>query len=266
MNLSKAVVATLTLIVAVVLTAPADARRRHAPRPSRATILEVLLRKQATELASVKAEIAALRRELRPEVLASVEVRPLPPPRPLLGVPSVTPDLRPATDGAVHVYPATATQRGQHGDQRRTHRHAGLDLGGAYGSPIVASFAGCRLPPPGRDRGYGPMVVVIRGEDGIVYRYAHLSRVIIGPRQCVRTGERIGYMGKVGPRGFPHLHFEMIPVAEYRRRPYGLHRLNPNDYLGGRRGTRMAAGLPMTGRAAVQYAQRHRPVRAAGQQ
>jgi murein DD-endopeptidase MepM/ murein hydrolase activator NlpD len=218
------------------------------------------LRQQAGEIEKMRQELTEIRRELRPDQPASV--------RPLsnrtdtavasLGSEMPLPDTTPKQPPpARHVFPATAIQRGQHNDRRRTHRHAGIDLAGAHGSPIVASFGGRVLPSPGRDRGYGPHVIVIKGNDGIVYRYAHLSSVVVRIGQQVETGQRIGGMGRVGRRGRDHLHFEMIPWAEYRRRPYGVHTLNPNDYLGGNRGKRMVAGAAMMGQAAHRYASAH---------
>ncbi len=82
-------------------------------------------------------------------------------------------------------------------------------------------------------------------------------KVEVGDR--VSTGQQIGTMGKVGRKGFVHLHFEMMRVAEYRRRPYGVHKLDPNDYLGGGRGKSMVAGNAMTGEEARLYAARHTP-------
>jgi murein DD-endopeptidase MepM/ murein hydrolase activator NlpD len=222
-----------------------------------ADVLRRQLKQQAGEIEKMRQELTEIRKELRPDQPASV--------RPLsnrtdtavasLGSEMPLPDAtRKQPPPAMHVFPATAIQRGQHNDRRRTHRHAGIDLAGAHGSPIVASFGGRVLPSPGRDRGYGPHVIVIKGNDGIVYRYAHLSSVAVRIGQQVETGQRIGGMGRVGRRGRDHLHFEMIPWAEYRRRPYGVHTLNPNDYLGGDRGKRMVAGAAMMGQAAHRYA------------
>lgn len=154
------------------------------------------------------------------------------------------PPVIPAPDRRARLFPATAVQRGQFRERRRTHKHAGLDLAGECGSPIVASYAGVTLPAPGGDRGYGPLVRVVLGDDRNVYRYAHMMTTTIKPGQRVATGETIGAMGKAGGRC--HLHYEIIPFAEYRRNPYGVHTLDPNTLLGGRRGSTMTAGVPMT--------------------
>ncbi len=226
-----------------------------------------LVRQQADEIDKMRRELAEIRQQISPNaamvlpapqnnsvVVASASALPQDDPTYIEKKPAPAP---------IHVFPATAVQRGQFNDRRRTHRHAGIDLSGQYGSSIVASFAGVVLPPPGGDRGYGPHCLVVRGDDGIVYRYAHLSSVSVNIGERVAAGQRLGGMGHVGRHGRDHLHFEMIPVAEYRRRPYGVHKLDPNDYLGGGRGKSMIAGNAMTGDAARTYASRHAPSKVA---
>lgn len=245
--------AKLALIASIALIATsADARQRHrATKP-------VADSRVITLLLEMKSEIASLNARIRNNDPAPVAKNSTPvTPQNRLAVASLIElpkEIAPGSRSLVPVMPATAIQRGQWNDKRKRRRHAGIDLGGVWGSEIVASFAGVVLPAPGRDRGYGPRVLVIKGDDGIVYRYAHLATVDVETGQNVLTGQRIGTMGKVGRKGFPHLHFEMMRYAEYRRRPYGVHKLDPNDYLGGGRGTRMVAGDLMQGQAATQYA------------
>jgi len=266
---------TLALIgagLAIALTASvAQARSRHHHHHSARSSSSSADRLAAltSELAAMRRELAMFRQALRPGLASSsadattIFAKDDQPPQNNAVVASLIdlpkePAANPKSPARLGpVMPATAVQRGQFGDRRRTHRHAGIDLGGVYGSPIVASFAGRVLPAPGGDRGYGPHVLVIRGDDDIVYRYAHLASVSVKTGQHVATGQTIGTMGKVGRHGFVHLHFEMMRLAEYRRRPYGLHSLDPNDYLGGGRGKRMAAGEPMRGQAATRYAAAH---------
>lgn len=222
-----------------------------------------LVRQQADEIEKMRHELAEIRQQLSPNAAAVLAV---PPGNPVLAsISPLTPEAPVEQKPSLprHVFPATAIQRGQFNDRRRTHRHAGIDLGGVYGSPIVASFAGVVLPPPGGDRGYGPHCLVVRGDDGLVYRYAHMAKVTVKIGQRVDTGQQIGTMGKVGRHGFVHLHFEMMRVAEYRRRPYGVHKLDPNDYLGGARGRTMVAGVAMTGEQARAYAAQHTPSKVA---
>jgi len=76
-------------------------------------------------------------------------------------------------------------------------------------------------------------------------------QVAIGER--VATGQEIGAMGKVGPRGRPHLHWEVKTAAQYRHWPYGVRGLDPNQLLHGERGATMTAAAPMA-RSAIQVA------------
>lgn len=254
-------------------SSPARGPVRHYSRHARSTggssSLAAIVRHQADQIDRMRRELAEIRQQISPNVAvlttpATQQNNPV-----VVASASALPQDDPTfvekklTQPPVHVFPATAVQRGQFNDRRPRHRHAGIDLAGEYGSPIVASFAGRVLPAPGADRGYGPHVVVVSGDDGVVYRYAHLSSVSVKIGQRVAAGQHLGGMGHVGRRGRDHLHFEMIPVAEYRRRPYGVHRLDPNDYLGGGRGKSMVAGNVMAGDAARAYAARHTPSKVA---
>lgn len=85
--------------------------------------------------------------------------------------------------------------------------HAGLDFKGAVGSPIYAAAKG-RVSFVGWQQGYGN-TVEISHENGMMTRYAHLSRFDVRPGQAVEAGERIAGMGNTGRSTGPHLHFEV---------------------------------------------------------
>jgi murein DD-endopeptidase MepM/ murein hydrolase activator NlpD len=85
--------------------------------------------------------------------------------------------------------------------------HAGLDFRGAVGSPIYAAAKG-RVSYVGWQQGYGKTVEVTHG-NGIMTRYAHLSRFDVKPGQAVEAGDRIAGMGNTGRSTGPHLHFEV---------------------------------------------------------
>lgn len=85
--------------------------------------------------------------------------------------------------------------------------HAGIDFKGPRGAPIfaaangVVSYAGIR-------QGYGNCVEISHG-NGLMTRYAHMSRIGSAVGQKVSAGEVIGAIGNTGRSTGPHLHFEV---------------------------------------------------------
>lgn len=115
------------------------------------------------------------------------------------------------------IFPATGTisPSGFFGNQRSTHVHAGVDIGGTYGSPVSSVVAGTVVASPGADSGYGT-VVNVQGNDGFFYRYAHLADRLVSPGDTVSEGQQIGTMGNSGvASGFTHLHFEKRTENDY---------------------------------------------------
>ncbi len=85
--------------------------------------------------------------------------------------------------------------------------HKGVDFAMASGDTV-------RVPLPGRiDRvdferhGYGHFVVV-RHDNGMETRYAHLSSVLVREGENVSQGQPIALSGNTGNSTGPHLHFE----------------------------------------------------------
>jgi murein DD-endopeptidase MepM/ murein hydrolase activator NlpD len=97
--------------------------------------------------------------------------------------------------------------------QRWGRLHAGIDLAGPYGSPIVAATDGC-ISYAGYESGYGNEVR-IQDWDGTETLYGHMSE-IERSSGCVKAGQVIGYLGSTGNVTGPHLHFEIhvggVPV------------------------------------------------------
>lgn len=93
--------------------------------------------------------------------------------------------------------------------RRSSSNHAGLDIGGGAGTPIVAAADGCvgRLMT-NRRAGYGLTVQLKHGR-GFMTQYSHLQRFAPGVREgkCFKRGDLIGYMGSTGNSTGPHLHF-----------------------------------------------------------
>ena len=85
--------------------------------------------------------------------------------------------------------------------------HSGMDFKGPHGQPIVAA-AGGKVTHAGWKSGYGKSVEVTHG-NGLMTRYAHLSRISVIPGQNVEQGLQLGAMGSTGRSTGTHLHFEV---------------------------------------------------------
>ena len=89
----------------------------------------------------------------------------------------------------------------------RSAMHGGIDYGGPIGTPIYAAAEGT-VSFVGWKSGYGKTVDV-RHDNGIVTRYAPLSRYDVAVGDHVETGETIARLGNTGRSTGPHLHFEV---------------------------------------------------------
>ncbi|MBX7528278.1 M23 family metallopeptidase [Qipengyuania vesicularis] len=90
---------------------------------------------------------------------------------------------------------------------RRAAMHNGLDFRGAIGTPIYAAAKG-RVTYVGWKGGYGKTVEITHG-NGLMTRYAHMSRFNAKVGDHVGAGETIGAIGNTGRSTGPHLHFEV---------------------------------------------------------
>lgn len=88
-----------------------------------------------------------------------------------------------------------------------TRFHAGVDIGAAWGSPIVAAADG-RVMTAGWGGGFGREVEIVH-PGGIMSIYGHMSAIVAQPGTFVRAGQLIGYVGSSGLSTGPHLHFEV---------------------------------------------------------
>jgi len=121
--------------------------------------------------------------------------------------------LERALEGIPQVVPATARNITSGFGYRRDPfngrgaMHSGMDFKGATGSPIFAA-AGGRVSFAGWKSGYGQVIEISHG-NGMMTRYAHLSRIGVKPGQRVAAGTTIGGLGSTGRSTGPHLHFEV---------------------------------------------------------
>ncbi|MCL0063474.1 peptidoglycan DD-metalloendopeptidase family protein [Peptococcaceae bacterium] len=98
--------------------------------------------------------------------------------------------------------------------------HTGVDFGAHYGSAVVAAEDG-KVIRAGWFGGYGLCIDISHG-NGMVTRYAHLSRINVKVGDQVQKRQVIGAVGNTGNSTGPHLHFEVI----INGRPQ-----NPMNYL-----------------------------------
>jgi len=85
--------------------------------------------------------------------------------------------------------------------------HAGLDFKGPTGAPIYAAARGT-ISFAGYKQGYGKCIEIDHG-NGLMTRYAHMSRYRAVAGQKVIAGDVIGAIGSTGRSTGPHLHFEV---------------------------------------------------------
>ncbi|MBD2294969.1 M23 family metallopeptidase [Anabaena sphaerica FACHB-251] len=89
----------------------------------------------------------------------------------------------------------------------RKHRHEGIDIAGAIGTPIVAAASGTVVKAGWDDWGLGNFIE-IKHPDGSVTVYGHNNRLLVSKGQTVTQGQVIAEMGSTGNSTAPHLHFE----------------------------------------------------------
>ncbi len=115
------------------------------------------------------------------------------------------------------------------------HRHQGVDIFAALGTPVVAVERGV----VGRvgEVSLGGLRVWLLGETGTNYYYAHLSRFADGltEGQFVEAGTVLGFVGTTGNAvgTSPHLHFQVHPDGGAAVNPYPLlRRVDPGESTG----------------------------------
>lgn len=93
------------------------------------------------------------------------------------------------------------------GEQRRTHRHTGLDIRGNRGDPVTAAAAGI-VTYSGTMRGYGKTVIIDHG-DGLKTLYAHNTALLVRVGDKIIRGQTIAKVGRTGNASTEHSHFEV---------------------------------------------------------
>ncbi len=85
--------------------------------------------------------------------------------------------------------------------------HKGIDIGAPGGTKVMASKSGIVIVAR-REHGYGK-IVIIKHNDILQTRYAHLQKILVHKGERVKQGEIIGLVGKTGRATGYHLHFEI---------------------------------------------------------
>ncbi len=99
---------------------------------------------------------------------------------------------------------------------QRTGVHEGIDLGAPIGTPVYATGEGVVTMAGPWDR-YGNTIDIAHG-NGIITRYAHLSRIKVKEGQRVTRSMVIGLVGNTGRSTGAHLHYE-VRVADTPKDP-----------------------------------------------
>lgn len=138
-----------------------------------------------------------------------------------------------------------------------THVHAGVDIPARAGTPVYAPASGTvtvvlghggpdatAQTPPRPFRGYGPLVVVIRDDEGRYHLLGHLGAVVDGLRVGARVdaGAPVAF---VGSTEHPHLHWEVrtAPLPPRGREPYAVS-VDPVAWLSEGTGAPFAEATP----------------------
>jgi murein DD-endopeptidase MepM/ murein hydrolase activator NlpD len=85
--------------------------------------------------------------------------------------------------------------------------HEGIDVSAPMGAPVVAP-ASATVMRVARENGYG-LVLELNHGNGIVTKFAHLSRVAVKEGQRVTRGQLVANVGNSGLSTGPHLHYEI---------------------------------------------------------
>lgn len=85
--------------------------------------------------------------------------------------------------------------------------HDGVDIASSYGAPVVAVASGVVMEA-GKKTGYG-YYIEMNHADGLISKYAHNSKIFVGPGDLVEKGDVIALVGSSGRSTGPHVHFEI---------------------------------------------------------
>lgn len=127
---------------------------------------------------------------------------------------AVTPSSSPAgstakREGYGNAMTVMKGSKGRFGEKRNGHIHAGVDIGGNRGDPVLALKDGT-VVFAGTMSGYGN-TVDIKYDDGTGSRMAHLDSILVKQGDKVKKGQKVGTVGSSGleDQDAVHLHLEI---------------------------------------------------------
>ncbi len=119
------------------------------------------------------------------------------------------------------------------GAVRVGHRHEGIDIFGATGTPVRATVDGVLRDV--KETNIGGRIVYLTSADGTYYYYAHLDRWApgIAGGVSVIAGQILGFLGRTGnaEETPPHLHFEIHPLGGAAINPFPVIRATSTGSL-----------------------------------
>ncbi len=111
-------------------------------------------------------------------------------------------------------------------------KHDGIDLTAPTGTPVYAAGNGkvIRVDHNRSRRGYGNLVIIDHGFDGLETRYAHLNSINVKRGDTVVRGQQIGTVGNTGLSTGPHLHYEIRKNGVAMNPLYYIIDVTPQQY------------------------------------
>ena len=85
--------------------------------------------------------------------------------------------------------------------------HTGIDIANAYNTQINSATDGKVIKAELNNFYYGNNVEI--ENDGVVFKYAHMNKILVNEGDNVKQNQVIGLMGATGQATGSHLHFEI---------------------------------------------------------
>ena len=131
-----------------------------------------------------------------------------------------TPSIVPTAGQGIEMVSSRFSEARLHPISHEELPHVGMDFSAVEGTPILSAAKGV-VSYAAWKSGYGYTVEVDHGF-GIMTRYAHASKLLVGRGQAIARGEILAQVGRTGTTTASHLHYEIWVHGEAK---------NPVDYI-----------------------------------